>query len=446
MQLSSRKSGPLRGAARIPGDKSISHRALMIGAVATGETIISGLLESADIHATAMALRALGVRIGRDDSGLWQVRGRGPDALRDPAQVLDMGNSGTGVRLLAGLVAGLDVTATFAGDASLSKRPMKRVLEPLAAMGAEILARDGVALPFTLRGAGTRTKPLTYDMPVPSAQVKSAILLAGLFADGETIITESRRTRDHTEIMLVHYGADITATDGRIVLKGGKLLPGGSVQVPGDPSAAAFIAAATVLNGESEVTMNRICVNPTRIGFYEVLREMGADIVISRPRCEYGELVADITIRGDAKLSGIDVNPERIPAMVDEVPILAAVAACADGVTRLRGLAELRVKESDRVALMAAGLLGCGVDAGVSGDDMTIRGNGHAPRGGALIDTAMDHRIAMSFLTLGTVTEEPVTIDDERMIGTSFPGFAAVLNDLGAAIAPPDEPVFATDP
>jgi 3-phosphoshikimate 1-carboxyvinyltransferase len=278
---------------------------------------------------------------------------------------------------------------------------------------------------------------------MPSAQVKSAILLAGLFADGETIVTETRATRDHTEIMMRHFGVAITAKDGRITLKGGTPIAGCSVEIPGDPSAAAFIAAAAVLRADSDVTMNRICINPTRIGFYDVLRAMGADITIAHERIENGERVADITIRGGAQISGIIVTPERIPAMVDEIPILAAIAACAQGPTILQGLAELRIKESDRVALMAAGLKACGVEVEIDGDDMTIHGQGQPPRGGALVETALDHRIAMSFLVLGTVTDEPVTVDDARPIGTSFPDFAKVMNDLGAQIAKPDSPVFA---
>ena len=434
LSLPARKSpGPLAGSARSPGDKSMSHRALMLGAAAKGETIIAGLLESADIRATAAALRALGVRLYRGETGLWHVDGRGPAAFRSPETALDMGNSGTGVRLLAGLVAGSAATATFTGDASLARRPMGRVLAPLALMGAQFIARDGDRLPFTLRGAGAATA-IAYAPPVPSAQVKSAILLAGLFADGETVVTEARPTRDHTEIMMRHFGADLRAQDGHVTLRGGRPLEGCSVDIPGDASAAAFVAAAAALTPGSDVKLAQVGVNPARTGFYDALREMGADVSFTGRNALNGEAVADIAIRGGAVLAGITVEPDRIPAMVDEIPILAVAAACAAGVTRLCGLGELRVKESDRVALMAAGLTACGAAVEVIGDDMVIHGAGRPPAGGALVETAMDHRIAMSFLVLGGVADEPVTVDDARWIGTSFPDFAGVMNRLGAAI------------
>lgn len=433
MQLTSRKSGPLRGHARIPGDKSMSHRALMLGALAEGETIIGNLLDSADVRATAAALQAMGVRLGRAETGLWHVHGRGPHHLHSPSAVLDCGNSGTSARLLAGLVTGCGLTATFTGDDSLRRRPMKRVLEPLSQMGATVLARDGALMPFTLQGP-QKTSAFSYELPVPSAQVKSALLLAGLFGDGPVTVTEPRATRDHTEIMMRHFGADVK-TDGRhITLTGGQLFAGASIQVPGDPSSAAFATAAAVINADADITLGRVGVNPTRTGFYDALHAMGADVRFAHETTENGERVAEINVRGGKKLQGIDIAPEQIPAMVDEIPALAIVAACAAGKTTLRGLAELRVKESDRIALMAAGLQACGTAVEVIGDDLIVHGTGRPPQGGAVIDTAFDHRIAMSFLVLGTVTAEPVTVDDDRSIETSFPRFAHLMNGLGAAI------------
>lgn len=437
MMLTARKSpAPLSGVARIPGDKSLSHRALMLGAVARGETIIAGLLDAADIHATAAALRALGVRVHHADTGLWHVQGAGPGALRSPSQVLDMGNSGTGARLLAGLLTGTDVTATFTGDASLSRRPMRRVLEPLSSMGATVLARDGNAMPFTLRGAGNgKAATIDYTLPVASAQVKSAILLAGLFTNGTTIVREPRATRDHSEIMLRHFGATVEAADGVITLHGGRPLQGCAVDIAADPSAAAFIAAAAIMTPGSDITLRRVGINPTRTGFFKTLQAMGADIKFAHEATQCGERVADILVTGGGKLRGVTVEAADVPAMIDEIPILAMVAATAHGTTVIRGLAELRVKESDRLALVAAGLAACGVDTIVDGDDLTIHGTGGDVAGDAFIETAMDHRIAMSFLVLGGVAQAPVTIDDDRFIATSFPHFAKVMNDLGADIA-----------
>jgi 3-phosphoshikimate 1-carboxyvinyltransferase len=445
MLLTARKNpGPLNGAARIPGDKSMSHRALLLGAVAKGETIIAGLLDAADIRATGAALRATGVRVYHAETGLWHVHGAGPEALVSPAAVLDMGNSGTGARLLAGLLTGTDVTATFTGDKSLSKRPMRRVLEPLSRMGAAVIARDDNYMPFTLRGAGQAT-PIDYELPVPSAQVKSAVLLAGLFADGATIVREPRPTRDHTEIMMRHFGADIETKDGVITLHGGRILEGCALDIPGDPSAAAFVAAAAALTPGSNVKLAGVCINPTRTGFYDVLREMGASVTFEHEKIQGGERVADIRVMGGAALRGITVAEDRIPAMVDEIPVLCAVAAYAGGTTTLRGLAELRVKESDRVALMAKGLRANGIEVTVDGDDMTITGADGPVPGGATVETAMDHRIAMAFLVLGGAALKPVTIDDDKYIGTSFPGFAKLLNGLGADIAdgPDYMPAFA---
>jgi 3-phosphoshikimate 1-carboxyvinyltransferase len=436
-QLTSRRAGPLRGTAAIPGDKSMSHRALMLGALAEGETIISHLLDSADVRATAAALRAMGARIGQAETGLWHIHGRGPHHLHDPEDIIDCGNSGTSARLLAGLVTGCGLTAGFTGDNSLRRRPMKRVLDPLVRMGATVLARGDAHMPFTLRGPEKIT-PITYDLPIASAQVKSAILLAGLFGDGPVTVREPRATRDHTEIMLRHFGVPVENAGNAITLPTGQMFAGASVQIPGDPSSAAFAAAAGVVNGDADIRLYRVCVNPTRIGFYDALRAMGADVNFAHVTTEGGERVADIAVRGGHPLRGITVAPEQIPAMIDEIPALAVVAACADGPTVLCGLAELRVKESDRLALVAAGLKACGVAVSVNGDDLTIHGTGRPPQGGTLIDTAFDHRIAMSFLVLGSVTAEPVTIDDARSIGTSFPGFAAVMNGLGLAVGEND--------
>lgn len=420
---------------RVPGDKSMSHRALLLGAAAKGETMIAGLLDAADVHATAAALRALGVRLYHADTGLWHVHGRGADGFESPATVLDMGNSGTGARLLAGLLTGTDVTATFTGDASLSRRPMARVLSPLTDMGATVLARADQFMPFSLRGAGRGgVRGIDYALPVPSAQVKSALLLAGLFADVTVTIRESLPSRDHTEIMLRHFGASIEQAQGVITLHGGRPLAGCAVDIPGDPSAAAFAAAAAVITPGSAIVLRHVNINPTRTGFYDALRAMGARLTYEHKRSVGGEDVADITVAYADDLRGTNIAPEQIPAMVDEIPALAVVASCARGKTVLRGLRELRVKESDRVALMARGLTACGVTVDVDGDDMTITGTGGPPAGGAVVETAMDHRIAMAFLTLGGVCVAPVTVDDARPIATSFPAFTRVMNGLGARI------------
>lgn len=441
--LKSFKSGPLSGHARVPGDKSISHRALMFGGLALGETIISGLLEGEDVINTAQAMRAFGAKIYKTDDGLWHAYGVGIGGLKEPAGILDMGNSGTSTRLLIGLAAGHPVTAFFSGDASLNKRPMRRVIEPLQQMGATFMAREGGRLPLGVRGAA-QAQGIEYRLPVPSAQVKSAILLCGLNAAGQTTVIEQTPTRDHTENMLRHFGIepDISVQpDGSIAVtvESGAQMQGCAVDVPADPSSAAFPVVAALLREGSDLRIGRVCVNPGRIGLYTTLREMGAEITFENERVESGERVADLHIRGTGALKGIDIPESRAAAMIDEFPVLAMAAACADGVTRMRGLAELRVKESDRLAAIATGLESCGVRVDAGEDSLTVHGTGKPPKGGALIETHLDHRIAMSFLVLGTATDEPVTIDDSRPIATSFPGFADLLNGLGGRIEEAEE-------
>jgi 3-phosphoshikimate 1-carboxyvinyltransferase len=438
--LKATRSGPLGGTIDIPGDKSISHRALMFGGLASGETRIAGLLEGDDVHATAAALRALGVGIDRQADDVWVVRGVGVGNLAEPSQVLDMGNSGTAARLLLGLLATHDFTSFMTGDASLVKRPMARVTGPLARMGAVFTTRGG-RLPVATVGAA-RPLAITYRMDVPSAQVKSAVLLAGLNIPGRTTVIEAVPTRDHTERMLRQFGAVVTVEtleDGAtaITIDGKPNLVGVPVHVPGDPSSAAFPAVAALLAPGSQVTLRNIGMNPLRAGLYETLLEMGADIEIAPiPGPEGGEPIADLTVRASA-LKGITVPAERAPRMIDEYPVLAVAAACAEGTTTLLGLDELKVKESDRLAMIAAGLAACGVEIALGENSLTIHGTGVPPRGGATVATAFDHRIAMSFLVLGLVSEQPVTVDDATAIATSFPGFEALMNGLGARIDQP---------
>lgn len=434
--LHAKPSGPLKGQAAVPGDKSISHRALMLGALAIGETRVTGLLEGEDVRATAAALAALGVPIVRDAPGEWRISGVGVGGLAEPSQVLDMGNSGTAARLLLGLLATHDLTAFMTGDASLVKRPMGRVTEPLRRMGADFVTRGG-RLPLVVRGA-SQPIPITYETPVASAQVKSAVLLAGLAAPGRTSVIERAPTRDHTERMLRHFGAEVSVEllEGGatgITVAGQPELTAAPVDVPGDPSSAAFPAVAALLVPGSEVRLTRVGMNPLRAGLYETLAEMGADITIEPQAEAGGEPVSDLVVRASA-LKGITVPPERAPSMIDEYPILAMAAACAKGTTRLLGLAELRVKESDRLAMIAAGLAACGVAHEMGEDTLTIHGTGRPPKGGAVVATAFDHRIAMSFLVLGLVSEAAIGVDDGTAIATSFPGFNALMNGLGAAI------------
>ena len=430
--LTSRKAGALQGTVLVPGDKSISHRALILGALAEGRTEISGLLESEDILCTARALQALGAGVEKRD-GDWIVTGAGLGGLIEPAAPLDFGNSGTGARLMMGIVAGHPLRAVFTGDESLKKRPMGRVLDPLKQMGLQIAEEGQAKLPLTLTGTSGLV-PMEYRLPVPSAQVKSAVLLAGLLAQGRTSVVESEKTRDHTEKMLAYFGAAVSseAVEGgtRISVEGRGTLHGRPVTVPGDPSSAAFLAAAAILCPGSDILVRSVLVNPTRTGFYETLKEMGACISFENERELNGEPVADLRAKA-GKLKGVHVPAARAPSMIDEYPILAALAAFAEGTTVMDGLGELRVKESDRLAAMVAGLKACGAVADASGDTLTVTG-GAPLRGGAGVATHMDHRIAMSFLVLGLAAEEPVTVDDASMIATSFPEFRGLMETLGA--------------
>ncbi|WP_413206871.1 3-phosphoshikimate 1-carboxyvinyltransferase [Rhodospirillum sp. A1_3_36] len=445
LPLRSRRGGALSGSVRVPGDKSISHRSLMLGGLAVGRTEVTGLLEGEDVVATAKAMSAMGAKVQRvadgapDGGPLWLVDGLGVGGLMEPADVLDMGNAGTGARLLMGLLATHPLTAVMTGDGSLRKRPMKRVTDPLALFGARFLGRSGERLPMAVQGCA-EPLPVTYRVPMASAQVKSAVLLAGLNTPGETTVIEPTPTRDHTERMLRHFGADLRVEEGEdgatmITLVGQPELTGKAIIVPADPSSAAFPLVAAILVPNSHVTLTGVGMNPQRIGLIETLREMGADISIRSPREEAGEPVADLEVRA-APLSGIEVPASRAPSMIDEYPILAVAASMARGETRMHGLAELRVKESDRLTAMAEGLAACGVSVEVDGDTLIVHGKAEPPRGGATVPVNLDHRIGMSFLILGLITEEPVAIDDGRAIDTSFPGFTSLMAELGATIEP----------
>lgn len=431
------RSHGLAGRIVVPGDKSISHRALLIGAMAVGETVITGLLEGEDVLRTAAAMRAFGADIRRDSRGAWHVHGVGVGGFHEPTAILDFGNSGTGVRLAMGAVATTPITATFTGDASLCRRPMGRVLEPLALFGAEATGRAGGRLPLTLRGAAN-PGPVTYVSPVASAQVKSAILLAGLAAPGRTTVIESEATRDHTERMLRAFGAHVTTErhEGGIAVSvtGDAELKAVPVSVPADPSSAAFLLAAALIVPDSAVTITGVLMNPTRSGLYVTLAEMGALLEIGNEREEGGEPVADITARFST-LEGVEIPPERAPSMIDEYPILAVLAAFAEGRTVMRGLKELRVKESDRLAAMARGLAACGVMVTELEDGLIVegRGPGGLP-GGATVLTEMDHRIAMSFLVGGLAAQSPIAVDDSAYIATSFPGFSDLITGLGGRL------------
>ncbi|MGC8523675.1 MAG: 3-phosphoshikimate 1-carboxyvinyltransferase [Acidibrevibacterium sp.] len=436
--VSRRPARGLAGVARVPGDKSISHRALMLGALALGESRITGLLEGEDVLRTAAAMRALGAAVTREGDGDWRVAGRGVGGIVEPEDVLDMGNSGTAARLLAGILASHPIFSVLTGDASLRRRPMRRVMTPLAASGATFSARAGGRMPLAIAGTGTAL-PIAYRLPVASAQVKSAILLAGLNARGITRVEEPVATRDHSENMLRHFGASVSVGDdgeGRVIeLAGLPELRCADITVPGDPSSAAFPLVAALLVPDSAITLPGIGLNPLRTGLFATLEEMGAGIVIENRRISGGEPVGDLSVR-HAALRGVDVPAARAPSMIDEYPILAVAAACARGTTRLRGLAELRVKESDRLAATAALLAGNGVRAAIEDDDLIIHGAGAPPPGGGMVATGMDHRIAMSALVLGLASLAPVAIDDARFIETSFPGFAGLMNGLGATMAP----------
>ncbi len=437
--LTSGTAGALNGRVRVPGDKSMSHRALILGSLAIGRSHVRGLLEGDDVLRTAAAMSALGATLARGADGAWSIDGVGIGGLAEPEEMLDLGNSGTGARLLMGLVAAHDITAFFTGDASLRRRPMARVAEPLSRMGARIVAREGGRLPLAVIGAAAPL-PIEYRLPVPSAQVKSAVLLAGLGAPGATTVIEPLATRDHSERMLRHFGAAVTvaAEAGearRITLQGQPELRAADLTVPGDLSSAAFPTIAALLMPGSQVVIESVGVNPLRTGLFDTLREMGADLAFINERVEAGEPIADIAVRA-TRLSGVEVPAERAPRMIDEYPILAVAAAFARGRTVMHGLAELRVKESDRLGAIAQGLAACGVKLAVSGDTLAIEGADAPPAGGAAIATRLDHRIAMAFLVLGMAARQPTRIDDSETIGTSFPGFVALMNGLGAKIAP----------
>ncbi|MDB5373627.1 MAG: 3-phosphoshikimate 1-carboxyvinyltransferase [Belnapia sp.] len=429
--------GPLSGTHRVPGDKSISHRALMFGALAIGTTEITGLLEGEDVLRTAAVMRALGATVEQLGEGAWRVSGRGVGGLVEPADVLDMGNSGTAARLLCGLLAGHPIFAVITGDASLRQRPMLRVTVPLAAAGASFWTREGGRLPLAMRGA-TEAMPLDYRLPVASAQVKSACLLAGLCARGTTRVVEPEPTRDHTENMLRHFGATVRVTDtaeGRVIeLEGQPELVAAPVMVPGDPSSAAFLLVAALLVPGSRLTLADVGLNPLRTGLFTTLREMGAELHVQNARTEGGEPVGDLVV-AHGPLRAVDVPPGRAPSMIDEYPILAVAAAAATGVTRMRGLAELRVKESDRLAATVAMLAANGIRAWIEGDDLLVHGTGGIIPGGGLVATHMDHRLAMSALIMGLAAQAPVAVDDAGFIETSFPGFAALVNRAAAADA-----------
>ena len=432
-------AGSLNGSVVVPGDKSISHRSLIIGALAVGDSGIDGLPEGEDVLATAAALRRMGADICKDADGIWHVHGVGIGGLREPADVIDLGNAGTGARLLSGLLATHGFTSVISGDASLRSRPMARVVTPLTAFGARFETRSENRLPMAIIGA-TDPVPVSYRVPVPSAQVKSAILLAGLNTPGITEVIEPVATRDHTERMLRHFGADLQVSaigEGTCIrLTGQPELTLGDVTVPADPSSAAFPVVAALLHPGSEVILPNVCMNPLRTGLFTTLREMGADIRRHRERDQAGEPVADLVVTGRGVLQGVEVPAARAPSMIDEYPILAVLAAFAQGTTVMRGLKELRVKESDRLAAVAAGLTANGVPCEVIADDLVVHGVPHRAGGtipgGARVTTHFDHRIAMSFLVMGLATENPVGVDDVTPIATSFPAFPAVMTGLGA--------------
>jgi 3-phosphoshikimate 1-carboxyvinyltransferase len=436
--MKSRKSGPLKGVAEVPGDKSISHRSLIFGAMAVGETRITGLLEGQDVLDTASAMRAFGATVTRHDEGAWTVNGVGVGGFREPADVIDCGNSGTGVRLIMGTMATTPITATFTGDASLRKRPMGRVTDPLSLFGTRAYGRQGGRLPMTVVGAANPV-PVRYALPVASAQVKSAVLLAGLNAPGETVVIEKEPTRDHSERMLVGFGAKLVVDrtkEGQVItLTGQPDLRPQAVAVPRDPSSAAFPVCAALIVEGSDITVPGVSQNLTRNGLYLTLVEMGADIDFQNPREEGGEPVADLRVRFSGNMKGIEVPPERAPSMIDEYPVLSVVAAFAGGKTVMRGVKELRVKESDRIDAMARGLEACGVRVEEDEDTLIVHGMGAGGvPGGATCATHIDHRIAMSFLVCGLAAKAPVAVDDGSPIQTSFPVFEGLMRGLGAEI------------
>lgn len=433
--LSTHASSPLTGQADVPGDKSISHRSLILGALAVGETKVTGLLEGQDVLDTAAAMRAFGADVIQHGPGAWSVHGVGVGGFAEPETVIDCGNSGTGVRLVMGAMATTDISATFTGDASLRGRPMGRITDPIALFGAASHGRKGGRLPMTIVGAA-QPVPVRYKTPMPSAQVKSAVLLAGLNAPGETVVIEAEATRDHSERMLAGFGAEITSEttpEGRVItLVGQPELKPQTITVPRDPSSAAFPVCAALIVPGSDVLVPNIGLNPTRAGLFETLRDMGADLTYENERLEGGEPVADLRARFSPDMKGIEVPPERAPSMIDEYPILSVVAANATGTTVMLGVKELRVKESDRIDAMARGLEACGVTIEETEDTMTVHGlgAGQVP-GGATCAARLDHRIAMSFLCLGMSAQQPVTVDDAGPIATSFPIFESLMGSLG---------------
>lgn len=433
--MTAHRSGALKGDAAVPGDKSISHRALILGALAVGETKITGLLEGEDVIDTAKAMRAFGAKVERTGEGAWTVNGVGVGGFAEPEGVIDCGNSGTGVRLIMGAMATTPITATFTGDASLSRRPMGRVTDPVALFGAEISAREGGLLPVTIKGAADPV-PVRYTTPVASAQIKSAVLFAGLNAPGETVVIEKEATRDHTERMFAGFGATIRTertNEGHVItLTGRPELKGQTVAVPRDPSSAAFPVAAALIVPGSEIRVPGVSRNPTRDGLYVTLLEMGADITFENIREEGGEPVADLVVR-HSKLKGVSVPADRAASMIDEFPILSVVACFAEGATVMNGVAELRVKESDRIDAMAVGLRANGAHVEETRDSMTVHGAGGL-KGGACAVTHLDHRIAMSFLIAGLASDQPISVDDGSPIMTSFPVFLPLMSALGAKI------------
>lgn len=431
--------GPLSGVADVPGDKSISHRSLIFGAMAVGETRITGLLEGEDVLDTAAAMRAFGAEVVRDDDGTWHVHGVGVGGFAEPDQVIDCGNSGTSVRLLMGAIATCPITVTFTGDASLNKRPMARVTDPLALFGTRSVGRSGGRLPMTIVGA-TEPVPVRYEVPMPSAQVKSAVLLAGLNAPGQTVVIEKEATRDHSERMLAGFGAEISTeitAEGRVItLTGQPELKPQDIVVPRDPSSAAFPVCAALIVPGSDVRVPGIGLNPTRAGLFTTLREMGADLTYENELEEGGEPVADLRVRYSPDMKGIDVPPARAASMIDEYPVLSVVASFASGVTMMRGVAELRVKESDRIDAMATGLRANGVDVEDGPDWWSVTGHGPGSvQGGATCASHLDHRIAMAFMVMGMATQQPVSVDDGAPIATSFPVFEPLMKQLGAELS-----------
>ncbi len=431
--LTAEPAGPLSGDVEVPGDKSISHRALMFSALAVGQTHIAGLLEGEDVMRMAAAMRALGARVARDAPGRWRVSGVGVGGLAEPANVLDLGNSGTAARLLTGLLATHPIFTVVTGDASLRRRPMARVTDPLAQTGARFAMREGGRLPLAITGTG-RAMPLHHRMTVASAQVKSAILLAGLNARGTTRVEEPLATRDHTENMLRHFGADLTILrthDGRVIsLAGQPELRASDILVPGDPSSAAFPIVAALLTPGSRLTVRGVGLNPLRTGLFAALRAMGARLSVDHEREQGGEPVGDVTAEA-GPLEAADTQADIAPSMIDEFPILAVACAAAAGTSRLRGLGELRVKESDRLSATAALLTANGIGCGIEGDDLIVQGAGGPPPGGGRVATDMDHRLAMSALVLGSISRAPVAVDDTAFIETSFPGFVELMTLLG---------------